>query len=74
MYRFKEQNHIVYKVLKDPALISLQDTPGFQVSLIMLLIGLKPFSTGTVFIRLNLTYKNGPRTERNKIFLMVVHP
>ena len=68
MYRFKEQNHIVYKVLKDPSLISLQDTPGFQVSLIMLLIGLNPFSTGTVFIRLNLTYKDGPALKEIKYF------
>ena len=33
----------------------------------------KPFIAGIDFIRQNLTYKVGPRTERMTIFLMAVH-
>ena len=35
-------------------------------------VGLNLFSADTVFIRQNLTYKNSPRTEKNKIFILVV--
>ena len=33
---------------------------------------IKPFSAGTVFIIKNLTFTDGPRTERITIFLLVV--
>ena len=34
----------------------------------------KPFSMGTVFIRQDLTYKDGRRTGMKKTFIMVVGP
>ena len=40
------------------------------VMMVMGMAKINPFSAGTVFIRLNLTYKNVPRTERIKIFIM----
>ena len=32
------------------------------------------YSAGTVFIRQNLTHKDGPHTERIKIFPMAINP
>ena len=37
-------------------------------------IFVNPFNTGTVFIRQIMTYKDGPRTERITIFILVVDP
>ena len=36
------------------------------------IIPLKLFRALTVFIRQNLKYKDGPRAQRNKIFLVIV--
>ena len=34
----------------------------------------KPYSAGTVFIRQNLTRKDGPLNDRIKLFIMAVDP
>ena len=35
---------------------------------------INPFTARTVFISQDLTYKDGPRTEKIKTFLMAVDP
>ena len=71
--------HIMYTgelyILSASNLQGLADGGGKAQKLVILRwVSINPFSAGTVFIRQILTYKDGPRTKKYKIFLVVVDP